>query len=226
LLAALLLTATAVFFASGGHRYLGLAELKEHQAAFARYAQASFATAAAAFFVLYVAVAALFVPGSLVLTVAAGAVFGSAAGVALVSFASAAGATFAMLISRYLFRDWVHRRYGAALRAVDEGIRRDGGYYLLSLRLMPVVPFFVINAAMGLTPMRVGTFYWVSQLGMLPATVVYVNAGMQLASLRSASDVVSWRVGVALLALAALPLLARAAVALASRRRRGAAMRS
>ncbi len=137
------------------------------------------------YFVIYVAVTALSVPGAAIMTLAGGALFGFWYALFLVSFASSIGATLAFLVSRILLRDWVQGRFERQLRAVNEGFRRDGSFYLFSLRLVPVFPFFAINLLMGLLPIRTWRYYWVSQLGMLPATAVYVNAGTQLGQLQS-----------------------------------------
>lgn len=146
---------------------------------------------AALFFGAYVAVAALSLPLAVWMTLAAGALFGFWQGLLIVSFASTIGATLAFLAARYLLRDWVHERMGSRAGAIDEGMRRDGPFYLFSLRLIPIIPFFAVNLLMGLTPIRALTFYLVSQLGMLPGTAAYVNAGTQLAKLESLSGIVS-----------------------------------
>src|SRR5262249_33433697 len=143
------------------------------------------------YFALYVAVAALSLPFATLLTLAGGVLFGRWLGTLVVSFASTAGATLAFLASRYLLRDFVQRRFGRWLEPINRGVEADGAYYLLTLRLVPAFPFFVVNALMGLTPMRVGTYWWVSQLGMLPATFLYVNAGAELGQIQSARDVLS-----------------------------------
>jgi uncharacterized membrane protein YdjX (TVP38/TMEM64 family) len=209
----LLVAAAAVaFFAVGGHRYLSLENLKAQQAALQNWRAAHPAGAAAAFFAAYVAVTGLSLPGAALLTLAGGALFGLLWGTVLVSFASSIGATLAFLASRFVLRDWVQRRYGAQLRSIDRGVEKEGGFYLFTLRLLPAVPFFVINLAMGLTRMRVLTFYWVSQLGMLAGTLVYVYAGTQLAGIGSLRDVVSPGLIGALLALGVFPLAAKKTV--------------
>ena len=175
-------------------------------------------TAAALFFVAYVAVTALSLPIAVWLTLAAGALFGFWAGLVLVSFASAIGATLAFLAARYLLRDWVRARLGSRAEGIEKGLARDGAFYLFSLRLIPVVPFFAVNLLMGLTPIRTWTFYWVSQLGMLAGTAVYVNAGTQLASLDSISGIVSPRVLASFALLAVFPWIARAVLGLWRRR--------
>lgn len=164
----------------------------------------------AVFFVVYVAVTALSIPGATVLTLAAGAMFGLWVGLVLASFASSIGATLAFLASRYLLRDSVQSRFGKQLAPINEGVKRDGALYLLTLRLVPVFPFFVINLLMGLTPMPARRFYWVSQLGMLAGTAVYVNAGTQLAAIQSLRDVVSPGLLLSFALLGVFPLIGKA----------------
>jgi pyruvate/2-oxoglutarate dehydrogenase complex dihydrolipoamide dehydrogenase (E3) component/uncharacterized membrane protein YdjX (TVP38/TMEM64 family) len=205
------LAALVGFLAAGGHRYLGFDTLKAQQAALAaRHAAHPWATAAA-FFAAYVAYTGLSLPGAALLTLLAGAVFGLLGGTVLVSFASAIGATAAFLLARFVLRDWVQERFGPRLAAINRGVARDGAFYLFLLRLTPAVPFFLINVAMGLTPMRARTFYWVSQVGMLAGTLVYVNAGTQLARLASPRDILSWSLAGALLLLGLFPLAAKKA---------------
>ncbi|MCZ8107787.1 MAG: TVP38/TMEM64 family protein [Burkholderiales bacterium] len=160
---------------------------------------------AAAFFLAYVTVAALSIPGAAIMTLLGGSLFGVLAGTALVSFASTTGATLAMLGARHLGRSLVERRFSAAMATVNSGIERDGAAYLFGLRLVPVVPFFVINLAMGLTQIPTWTFFWVSQLGMLPVTALYVNAGAQLVSIEDASDLLTWPLLLSLAAIAVAP---------------------
>jgi pyruvate/2-oxoglutarate dehydrogenase complex dihydrolipoamide dehydrogenase (E3) component/uncharacterized membrane protein YdjX (TVP38/TMEM64 family) len=209
LIAAALVAALAGFFAVGGPRYLSFDGLKAQQASLQALYGAHPWRAALGFFALYVAYTGLSLPGAALLTLVAGAVFGLAWGTLIVSFASSLGATLAFLASRFVLRDWVRRRFGERLAAIDRGVEREGALYLFVLRLTPAVPFFLINLAMGLTPMRAATFYGVSQLGMLAGTLVYVNAGTQLASLASPRDVLSWPLAGALLALGIFPLAAK-----------------
>ena len=170
--------------------------------------------ASALFFAIYVAITGLSVPGAFVLTIIAGALFGLVWGTMLVSFASSIGATLAFLTSRVLLREWVQRKLGGRLAAINAGVEKEGAYYLFALRLTPVFPFFVINLALGLTPMRARTFYWVSQLGMLPGTVIYVYAGTQLRQFE-----LTWQLALALMLLGLFPLAAKRAVeALKARR--------
>jgi pyruvate/2-oxoglutarate dehydrogenase complex dihydrolipoamide dehydrogenase (E3) component/uncharacterized membrane protein YdjX (TVP38/TMEM64 family) len=191
LLIALLAVAVVAFFALGLDRHLSLAALKQQQGALAAlHAEHRLATLAG-FFALYVAVTALSLPGAAILTLAAGAIFGFWTGLLLVSFAASIGATLAMLAARFLLRDAVQRRFGERLAPIHAGIAKDGAFYLFALRLVPLFPFFVINLLMGLTPIRTATFYWVSQIGMLAGTAVYVNVGTQLAQLESLAGVLS-----------------------------------
>lgn len=164
----------------------------------------------AAYFFGYIAYTALALPGAIVLTLGAGAFFGLGYGTLLVSFASAIGASLSFLIARYWLRDAVKARFAARLRAVDAGIARDGPFYLLTLRLLPLVPFLAVNLAMGLTSMPVRQFYAISQVGMLPATLLYVNAGTRIAEIRDPGDILSLPLLLSFAALAVLPWLARA----------------
>ncbi|MFT4767197.1 MAG: pyruvate/2-oxoglutarate dehydrogenase complex dihydrolipoamide dehydrogenase (E3) component [Glaciecola sp.] len=161
------------------------------------------------FFGLYVAVTGLSLPGAAIMTLAGGAIFGFWTALLLVSFASSAGATLAFLVSRSLLRDWVQTRFGRQLKALNEGFSRDGAFYLFSLRLVPVFPFFVINLISGLLPISTGRFYWVSQLGMLPATAVFVNAGTQLGQLESPAGILSPGLLGSFVLLGVFPFIAR-----------------
>jgi len=181
----------SAFFAFDLQHYLTLDSLKAQQAGIDQYQQAQPLLTVALYAALYIAVTALSLPGAAILTLAGGAVFGVFWGTLIVSFASSIGATLAFLAARFLLRDWVKAKFSARLQAIDEGIERDGAFYLFTLRLVPVFPFFMINLAMGLTPIKTHTFYWVSQVGMLAGTVVYVNAGTQLAKIDSLSGILS-----------------------------------
>ena len=171
------------------------------------------------YFFLYVTMAALSIPGAAVLTLAGGAVFGFLRGVVLVSFASVLGAVLAFLGSRYLFRDWVRRRFARQIDAIDRGVERDGTFYLLFLRLNPVFPYFLVNLGMGLTRIGVLRFALVSQIGMLPATLVFVNAGTQLAHIRTPSDVLSPQLIGSLVLLSLFPLVGKFVAGWLKRRR-------
>ena len=209
LLALGLLAAGVAFFVFDLGRFLTLDYLKGAQAGFAALYAAQPLTVVAAFFAAYVAVTAVSLPGAAILTLLAGAVFGLLWGTVIVSFASTLGATLAMLSARYLLRGSVKARFGARLADIDKGVARDGAFYLFTLRLVPVFPFFVINLLMGLTTMKAATFYGVSQIGMLAGTVVYVYAGTQLAQIDSLKGIVSPGVALALVLLGLFPLVAK-----------------
>lgn len=182
---------TALFFAFDLHHYLTLDSIKAQQAAIEDYRQTHPYSAIMLYAALYIAVTSLSLPGAAALTLAGGGIFGLYWSTLIVSFASSIGATLAFLAARFLFRDWVEARFNARLQAIEAGLERDGPYYLFTMRLVPVFPFFLVNLAMGLTAMRTWTFYWVSQTGMLAGTIVYVNAGTQLAKLESVSGILS-----------------------------------
>ena len=180
--AKLILVATIVvlivaFFVFDLQRFLTLEYLKDRQQAFADFYTANRLLTIAIYFILYVVVTALSLPGAAVMTLAGGGLLGFWTALITVSFASTIGATLAFLASRFLLRDWVQGKFGDKLKSINEGVEREGSFYLFTLRLVPLFPFFVINLVMGLTPMRAGAYYLVSQIGMLPGTAVYVNAG-------------------------------------------------
>jgi pyruvate/2-oxoglutarate dehydrogenase complex dihydrolipoamide dehydrogenase (E3) component/uncharacterized membrane protein YdjX (TVP38/TMEM64 family) len=207
------------FFVFDLGRFLTLDALKDGQETFAGWYQASPLLIAGAYLLIYVAVTALSLPGAAVMTLAGGALFGLWIGTLLVSFASSIGATLAFLASRFLFHDWVQGHYGTRLAAINEGMKKDGAFYLFTLRLVPVFPFFVINLLMGLTPIKARTFYWVSQIGMLAGTLVYVNAGTQLARIDSLSGILSPGLLGSFVLLGIFPLLAKRLVALVQARK-------
>ena len=215
----LLVAAVAAFFAFDLGRFLSLDALRAQQATLATlYAERPLAVIGV-YFLVYVAVTALSLPGATILTLAGGAVFGLWIGTLVTSFASSIGATLAFLASRYLFRDAVKKRFGARLEAIDAGLAKDGAYYLFTLRLVPLVPFFVINLLMGLTRMKVLTFYLVSQIGMLAGTLVYVNAGTELARLDSLRGILSPGLVGSLVLLGVFPLVARKVLVLFAARK-------
>ncbi len=209
LLAALVAALLGAFLVFDLGHYLSLAYFKSHQAMINAYFEAHPLRTAALFALLYIAVTGLSIPGTALLTLSAGAIFGVVAGTLLVSFASALGATIAFTSSRFLLRDWVQRHFGAQLDTFNRGIERDGAFYLVSLGLIPIFPYFVINLVMGLTPMRVTTFYWASQAGMLLETILVVNAGTQIARITSLADVLSPTLIASLALLGLVPLLVR-----------------
>ena len=212
LLLAALGAALVAFFALDLGRFFSLDYIKGAQASFAAlYAQKPLRVIAA-FFAAYVAVTALSLPGAAIMTLLAGAIFGLLAGTVIVSFASSIGATLAMLFARYVLRDSVKARFGARLADIDKGVQREGAFYLFTLRLVPVFPFFVINLLMGLTKMKAATFYIVSQIGMFAGTVVYVYAGTQLAQISSLKGIISPGLAGALVLLGVFPLVAKKVV--------------
>ncbi len=215
----LLIAGVVLFFALGLHHHLTLGELKAHKDELVALYDRRPLLFAGLFFIAYVVATAFSLPGAAVLTMASGAIFGFWLGVLIDSFASTIGASLAFLSSRYLLRDWVRQRFGRRAAAIDRGVRRDGNFYLLTLRLIPAFPFFLVNIAMGLTAMRLIPFYLVSQIGMLPGTMVYVNAGRQLGAIEHVGDVFSLAVVGSLLLLAAFPLGARFAMGRIRRRR-------
>jgi uncharacterized membrane protein YdjX (TVP38/TMEM64 family)/Fe-S oxidoreductase len=189
-----------------------LESIKAHPARLQELYDQQPAAVMAVFAACYIPVVALNLPGAAVLGLAAGALFGALAGTILISFASSVGATLACALSRYLLRDRVQRRFGDKLKRVNAGIQEEGAFYLFSLRLIPVIPFFIINMVMGLTPIRLGTFYWVSQVGMLPGTAVFVNAGSQLGRIESLSGILSPGLIISFALIGVLPLAVRRAL--------------
>jgi pyruvate/2-oxoglutarate dehydrogenase complex dihydrolipoamide dehydrogenase (E3) component/uncharacterized membrane protein YdjX (TVP38/TMEM64 family) len=205
----LLVLAVAAFFALGLGRFFSLEYIKGAQGEFAQLYQNKPALVIGAFFAIYVAVAALSLPGAAILTLVAGAIFGLVVGTVIVSFASSIGATLAMLASRYVLRDGIKAKFGARLADIDKGVEREGAFYLFTLRLVPLFPFFVVNLLMGLTKIKATTFYWVSQLGMFAGTVVYVLAGTQLAQITSLKSIVSPGLALSFVLLGIFPLIAK-----------------
>jgi pyruvate/2-oxoglutarate dehydrogenase complex dihydrolipoamide dehydrogenase (E3) component/uncharacterized membrane protein YdjX (TVP38/TMEM64 family) len=207
--AALLLACVAAFFVFDLGRYFSLAYLKESQDSFAAlYAQRP-VLVAAVFFAVYIAVTALSLPGAAIMTLAAGAGFGLVFGTVVVSFASTIGATLAMLAARYMLRDSIQKRFGQRLAEVNKGIEKEGAFYLFTLRLIPVVPFFALNLLMGLSRMKTSTYFWVSQLGMFAGTVAFVNAGTQIAKIDSLKSILSPGLIGSFVLLGLLPLVVK-----------------
>jgi len=199
-------------------QYLSLDYLKASQEKFHQLYQAHRFAVIAAYMGIYIAVTAMSLPGAAVLTLAGGGLFGLLVGTITVSFASTIGATLACVVSRFLLRDWVQGRFGDKLATINAGIEKEGAFYLFSLRLVPVFPFFVINLLMGLTRMRLFTFFWVSQIGMLAGTVVFVNAGRQLARIESLSGILSPGVLVSFVVLGLFPITVKKLLALYKRK--------
>lgn len=208
-LLALIAALVVAYFAFDLGRFLSLDYLKARQASIEALVRANPLQAAGAYFALYVAVTGLSLPGATILTLAGGAVFGLVWGVAIISFASSIGATLAFLASRFLLRDWVQAKFGDKLKPVNEGIAKEGAFYLFALRLVPAFPFFVVNLAMGLTPIRAATYYWVSQVGMLAGTIVYVYAGTQLAQVSTLRGILSPGLVGAFVLLGIFPFVAK-----------------
>ncbi|WP_440824344.1 FAD-dependent oxidoreductase [Psychrobacter cryohalolentis] len=171
------------------------------------------------FFVVYILVTALSLPGAAILTLAAGALFGLVQGVLVASFASSIGATLAFLTSRYLLRDTIKQRFPDRLASIDAGVKKEGGFYLFTLRLVPIFPFFLINLLMGLTAIKARTFYWVSQIGMLAGTFVFVNAGTQLAQIEQLSGILSFNLLASFALLGLFPLIAKGILTILKKRR-------
>ena len=199
----------AAFFALDLKQYFSLDYIKAQQAAFATYVESHALAAAAAYFAIYVAVTGLSLPGAAILTLLGGAIFGLLWGVVIVSFASSIGATLAFLASRFLLRDWVQAKFSGLLKPINDGVEKEGAFYLFALRLVPAFPFFAINLAMGLTPIKTRTFYWVSQVGMLAGTIAYVYAGTQLARISSLKDILSPGLISAFAVLGLFPIVAK-----------------
>jgi uncharacterized membrane protein YdjX (TVP38/TMEM64 family) len=188
---AVVIALVAVFKIFDLGQYLSLAYIKQSQASFAALYAQNRLMVIGVYMVIYIIAAALSLPGAVVLTLAGGALFGLVTGTVVVSFASSIGATLACFVSRFLLRDWVQNKFGDKLNTINQGVAQEGSFYLFTLRLIPVFPFFVINLVIGLTPMPLRTFYWVSQLGMLPGTIVYINAGKELAKIDALSGILS-----------------------------------
>jgi pyruvate/2-oxoglutarate dehydrogenase complex dihydrolipoamide dehydrogenase (E3) component/uncharacterized membrane protein YdjX (TVP38/TMEM64 family) len=213
------LALVVAFFAFDLQRFFSIDYFKARHAAFEHVYRESPLLTVAVFFAIYVVVTGASLPGAALMTLVAGALFQLVWGTIIVSFASTIGATLAFLASRFLFRDWVQARFGDKLRAINAGVAREGAFYLFTLRLVPLFPFFVINLVMGLTPMRTRTFYWASQLGMLAGTIVYVNAGTRIAQIESLKGILSPGLLISFAVLGVFPLLAKRIVAVFRARR-------
>ena len=203
----------ATFFYVDAQHGLTLASVKAQQATMIAYREAQPLQALLLYGLIYIVVTALSLPGATVLTLIGGAVFGLVWGTVIVSFASTIGATLAFLAARFLFRDYLQAKFSQRLQTINQGIMRDGAVYLFTLRLVPLFPFFLINVLMGLTPLTTATFYGVSQVGMLAGTLVYVNAGTQLAQLETLSGILSPLMVASLVLLGVFPLIAKKIVA-------------
>ena len=205
----LLVAAVAAFFAFGLHEYATLDYIKQQQHILVGYYEQNTLLVLAIFGFIYILVTALSLPAAVILTLMGGALFGLAVGLVMVSFASAIGATLAFLMARFLAHDYVQKHYSKQLSKINAGFEREGAFYLFALRLVPVFPFFMINVLMSLMPIKARTFYWVSQLGMLPGTAVFVYAGTQLAQIDSLSGIASPSLLLAFALLGLFPLIAK-----------------
>jgi uncharacterized membrane protein YdjX (TVP38/TMEM64 family) len=199
--------------------YFTLDYIKSQREAFFDFYQNNQALTIAVYFLIYVAVTGLSLPGAAIMTLAGGAIFGLLVGTVVISFASTIGATLAFLASRFVLRDYVQNKFGERLEKINRGIEREGMFYLFTLRLIPIFPFFVINLAMGLVPIRTLQFYLVSQVGMLPGTIVYVNAGDQLASIDSLGGILSPSLLFSFALLGLFPLVAKKVIEFIKARR-------
>ena len=199
----------AAFFIFDVQQYLTLSSIKESLTSFESWQSQNPLMVSLCFFAVYVVITGLSLPGAAVMTLAAGALFGLWWGLLIVSFASTIGATLAFLVSRFLLQDWVQQRFGNRLKAINNGIEKEGGFYLFTLRLVPIFPFFIINLVMGLTSIKTWTFYWVSQIGMLAGTLVYVNAGTQIAQIDSLGSIMSFDLLASFALLGIFPLMTK-----------------
>jgi uncharacterized membrane protein YdjX (TVP38/TMEM64 family) len=207
-----------LFFVFDLQQYLTLDHIKSQQEVLDTVYQDHTATTIAVYMLIYIAVTALSLPGAAVMTLAGGGFFGLLPGTIVVSFASTIGATLAFLVSRFLLRDWVQAKFGNKLQAINDGIEKEGAFYLFTLRLVPVFPFFIINLVMGLTPIKTIQFYLVSQIGMLAGTLVYVNAGTQLSKIDSPSGILSPELLISFILLGIFPIVAKKGIKLIKRR--------
>ena len=194
------------FYGLGLESYLDLAYIQSNRVKFLDYYEANTAITLSSYFILYVAIAALSLPGATIMTLLGAALFGFTTALALISFASTIGATIAFLSARFLFRDFIQNRFGDKLEGINRGLEKEGAFYLFSLRLIPILPFVIINLLCGLSKIPTKTFYWVSQLGMLPGTMVYIFAGAQIGEISSPSDIASPKLIAAFALLGIFPI--------------------
>jgi len=219
LVIAVVLGLAAVFFAFDLGTYLTLDYLKASQDTFAQTYAEHQVLVIAGYMLIYILVTSLSLPGAAIMTLAGGALFGLVTGTLVVSFASTIGATLACLVARFLLRDWVQKRFGNNIAKVNAGIEKEGAFYLFTLRLIPVFPFWLINLVMGVTKMPLRTFFWVSQIGMLAGTVVYVNAGKELAKIETLSGILSPGLIISFVVLGTFPIAAKKIITFTRSRR-------
>lgn len=205
----LLISIIGLFFILDLGQYLDLTYIKSKQEAINNYYSINPIFTALIFFISYILITGVSLPGASIMTLIGGAIFGVGWGTLLVSFGSVLGATMAFLVVRYLFHDFIQNRYSKQLEPINNGIKKEGGFYLFSIRLVPAFPFFIINALMALTPIKTINFALISQIGMLPATIVYVNAGTQLAKIESLGDILSKELIISFVLLGIFPLLTK-----------------
>jgi uncharacterized membrane protein YdjX (TVP38/TMEM64 family) len=203
---AVVIVVIALFFTLDLGKYFSLEYVKESQARFAALYAEHKVLVIAVYMGIYIVMAALSLPGAAVMTLLGGALFGFVVGTIAVSFASTIGATLACFVARFLLRDWVQNKVGEKLKPINEGVEKEGAFYLFTVRLIPAFPFWLINLAMGLTSMPLLTFYWVSQIGMLPGTMVYVNAGKELAKIDSLGGILSPSLIISFIILGIFPI--------------------
>ncbi|NIS74013.1 MAG: TVP38/TMEM64 family protein [Deltaproteobacteria bacterium] len=216
---ALILVLIAAFKILHLDQYFTLSYIKASQEKFQAIYLENRVLVIGSYMAIYILVTSLSLPGAAVMTLLGGALFGLGVGTIVVSFASTIGATFACFVSRYLLQNWVQGKFGDKLKTVNEGVEKEGLFYLFTLRLIPVFPFWMINLVMGLTKMRLRTFYWVSQLGMLPGTMVYVNAGKELAKIDSLKGILSPGLIISFVILGLFPITVKKLMALYKSRR-------
>jgi len=209
IIAVIFVALIAAFFIFDLGQYFSLDYLKEQKDALNQFYNDNPFLMLAIFLLIYIAVAALALPAATLLTVAGGALFGFWTGLIVVSFASSIGATIAFLLTRYLFHDAIQAKFGDRLKAINDGIEREGAFYVFGLRLVPLFPFVVVNSVLGLTKLKTITFYWASQLGMLAGTAVYVNAGTQLAEIETLGDIASPKLILSFAMLGLFPIIAK-----------------
>jgi len=214
LLLLFIIALTAAFFVFDLNHYLSLEYLRESRLQFVSFYAENKLLTVTVYILAYIVITALSLPGAAVMTLAGGAIFGLVIGVIAVSFTSTIGASLAFLVSRYILRSWVEKKWGDRLSTINAGIEKEGSLYLLSLRLIPIFPFWIINLLMGLTRMRLITFYWVSQVGMLAGTIVYVNAGKELGKINSLSGILSPGLIVSFIILGLFPLIVNKAMSI------------
>lgn len=218
-IACLILVTGIAFFRFELYQYVTVEELRSHQVTLSEFYRSNPLVSMAGYMAIYIVVTAISFPGAAVMTLAGGAIFGLVPGIIAASFASTIGGTLAFLATRFLFRDYVQHRFTDKLKTINKEIEKDGALYLLSLRLLPVLPYFLLNLLMALTPIKTGIFYIITQAGMLPTTIVYVIAGTQLATIETADDILSLRILASFVLLAIFPWIMKGFITILRRRK-------